>query len=117
MPLSQNPGPPQIAKSYAAAKQLGESPNQAAYVAMSAAQLGMTQEAAAATARVLQLKPDWTAESMYPYENYAEEMLLPESATRAGLPVCMTAAQSAAYTGFNRFRRCEEERAKAVRSN
>ena len=38
-------------KAHAAAKQAGKSPNQAAYVAMCAAQLGMKQEAADATAR------------------------------------------------------------------
>ena len=59
----------QFDKAYAAMKQVGESPNQAAYIAMSAAQLGKTQEAADAAATVLRLKPDWTAESMYPYQN------------------------------------------------
>ena len=62
------------------AKQLGESPNQAAYVAMSAAQLRMGKQSMEAAARVLQLNPDWTAESMYPYQNFADETLLPESA-------------------------------------
>ena len=104
----------QFDKAYAAMKQVGESPNQAAYVAMSAAQLGKKKEAADAAATVLRMKPDWTAESMYPYQNFADETLLPESAAKAGLPVCMTAAQSAAYSGLYRSKQCEEERAKAA---
>jgi len=74
----------QFDKAYAAMKQVGESPTQAAYVAMSAAQLGKKAEAAKAAATVLPLKPDWTAESMYPYPNFSDETLLPESAAKAG---------------------------------
>ena len=74
----------QFDKAYAAAKEVGELPNQAAYVAMSAAQLGKKQEAADAVAKVLRLKPDWTAESMYPYQNFADETLLPEVPLRPG---------------------------------
>ena len=81
---------------------------------MSAAQLGKTKEAADAAATVLRLKPDWTAESMYPYQKFSDETLLPESAAKAGLPVCMTVAQSAAYSGLYRSKQCEEERAKAA---
>ena len=84
---------------------------------MSAAQLGKKQEAADATAKVLRLKPDWTAESMYPYQNFADETLLPESAAKAGLPVCMTPAQLSAYSGAYLLKQCEEERAKAIKVN
>ena len=83
-------------------------------LAMSAAQLGKTEAAAEAAATVLRLRPDWTAESMFPYQNFADETLLPESAAKAGLPVCMTAAQAKAYSGVYRSRQCEEERAKAA---
>jgi len=107
----------QFDKAYAAINQVADSPNQAAYVAMTAAQLGKTKEAADAAATVLRLKPDWTAESMYPYQNFSDETLLPESAEKAGLPICMTPAQLSAYTGMNRLARCEEERAKAVKVN
>ncbi|RWK75435.1 MAG: tetratricopeptide repeat protein [Mesorhizobium sp.] len=72
-------------KAYAAAKQIGESPNQAAYLAMSAAQIGKKQEAAEAAAKVLRVNPDWTAESMFPYQNFRDETRLPESAAKAGL--------------------------------
>jgi tetratricopeptide (TPR) repeat protein len=99
-------------KAYDYAKQFGESPNQAAYVAMSAAQLGKRDEAAAAAARVLQLNPDWTAESMFPYQTFKDETLLPESAAKAGLPVCMTAAQLARYSGVYHSGECERERAR-----
>jgi TolB-like protein/tetratricopeptide (TPR) repeat protein len=98
-------------KSYIYAKRFGESPNQAAYVAMSAEQLGKTKEATEAAAKVLRMNPDWTAESMYPYQSFADETLLPESAAKAGLPVCMTVDQVAKYTGVYRLRQCEEERA------
>ena len=100
-------------KANAYAKQFGESPNQAAYTAMSAAQLGKMEEAAEAAARVLLLNPDWTAESMYPYQSFADETLLPESAAKAGLPVCMTAAQLAKYSGDYRSGDCETARAKS----
>ncbi len=84
---------------------------------MSAAQLGKKQEAADAAARVLQLNPDWTAESMYPYQQFADETLLPEGAAKAGLPVCMTPAQLSAFTGEYRLKQCEEERTKAAALN
>ncbi len=96
---------------------MGESPNQTAYLAMSAAQLGKQQEAADAAARVLQMKPDWTAESMYPYQKFADETLLPEGAAKAGLPVCMKPAQARPITGAYRLKQCEEERAKAAALN
>ncbi|HEY6630030.1 MAG TPA: winged helix-turn-helix domain-containing protein [Rhizobiaceae bacterium] len=98
---------------YRTAKQIGESPNQVAYVAMSAAWLGKTDEASAAAAKVLRLNPNWTAESMYPYQNFADVTLVPESASKAGLPVCMTAAQLAAYRGSYRSAACDAERAQA----
>lgn len=101
-------------KAYSYAKQLGESPNQAAYVAMSAAQLRMGKQSMEAAARVLQLNPDWTAESMYPYQNFADETLLPESAAKAGLPVCMTTAQLARYSGAYRTPSCDAERARTT---
>ncbi|RWM05278.1 MAG: hypothetical protein EOR71_25020 [Mesorhizobium sp.] len=104
-------------KAYAAAKQIGESPNQAAYLAMSAAQLGKRQEAAEAAAKVLRMNPDWTAESMFPYQNFEDEALLPESAAKAGLPVCMTPAQARSYSGIYRLKQCEDERARATASN
>jgi hypothetical protein len=78
---------------------------------MSAAWLGKTDEATEAAAKVLRINPDWTAESMYPYRNFADETLLPESAAKAGLPVCMTAAQMAAYSGIYRTSNCDAERA------
>ena len=85
---------------------------------LSALRKEILEEAADAAARVLRMKPDWTAESMYPYQYFADEKLLPESAAKAGLPVCMTAAQSAAYSGAYRFKQCEKDRAKtAVNSN
>jgi TolB-like protein/DNA-binding winged helix-turn-helix (wHTH) protein len=99
---------------YAAAKQIGESPSQAAFVAMSAAQLGRTHEAAEAAARVLRMKPDWTAESMFPYQSFRDETVLLEGAAKAGLPICMTAAQIEAYSGDSRFKQCEEERARVA---
>jgi TolB-like protein/class 3 adenylate cyclase len=107
----------QFAKAYAAAKQVGESPNQAAYVAMTSAQLGKKQEAADAAAKVLRLKAAWTVESMYPYQNYADETLLTESAGKAGLPICMTSAQASAYSGEYRLKQCEDERARAAAPN
>lgn len=103
----------QFDKAYAAAKQLGGSPNQSAFLAMSAAQIGKTQEASEAAANVLRMRPDWTAESMFPYPNYPDETLLPESAAKAGLPVCMTVDQAKANTGMFRMKQCEEKRAKA----
>ena len=99
---------------YTSAKRIGESPNQAAYVAMSAAWLGKSEEAAAAAAKVLRANPNWTAESMYPYQNFADETLLPESAAKAGLPVCMTAAQLARHSGSYRTSSCDEERARTT---
>ena len=107
----------QFDKALASAKQAGDSPNLTAYIAMSAAQLGKKQEAADAAARVLQLNPDWTAESMYPYQQFDDETLLPEGAAKAGLPVCMTPAQLSAFTGEYRLKQCEEERAKAAALN
>jgi TolB-like protein len=107
----------QFNKAYEAAKRTGESPSQAAFLAMSAAQLGKTQEAADAAAKVLAMNPDWTAESMFPYQPFEDETLLPESAAKAGLPICMTAAQSAAYSGVYRLEQCEKERAKKAKSN
>ncbi|WP_189644284.1 winged helix-turn-helix domain-containing protein [Mesorhizobium sp. M9A.F.Ca.ET.002.03.1.2] len=104
-------------KAYAAAKQIGESPNQTAFLAMSAAQLGKTQEASEAAANVLRMKPDWTAESMFPYPKFRHETLLPEGAAKAGLPVCMTPGQIASYSGVYRLEECEEERAKADTAN
>ncbi|WP_349009248.1 winged helix-turn-helix domain-containing protein [Mesorhizobium yinganensis] len=101
-------------QAYAAAKHLGESPNQAAYLAMSAAQLGKQQEAADAAAKALRMNPDWTAESMFPYQNFSDETLLPEAAAKAALPVCMTAAQAAANTGLYRLKQCDEKRAQAA---
>lgn len=101
-------------KAYDYARQFGESPNQAAYVAMSAAQLGKTDEAAEAAARVVQLNPDWTAESMFPYQAFKDETLLPESAAKTGLPVCMTPAQLARYSGTYRTSECDAERARAT---
>jgi TolB-like protein/class 3 adenylate cyclase/tetratricopeptide (TPR) repeat protein len=110
-------GARQFDKAFAAAKQLGESPNQAAFVAMSAAQLGKTQEAADAAASVLRMKPDWTAESMFPYQPFKDNSLLPESAAMAGLPVCMTVEQLAKYTGMIRLEDCEKERTRAAALN
>ena len=107
----------QFDKALASAKQLGDSPNLTAYIAMSAAQLGKKQEAADAAARVLQLNPDWTAESMYPYQPFDDETLLPEGAAKAGFPVCMTPAQLSAFTGEYRLKQCEEERARAAALN
>ena len=54
---------------------------------------------------------------MFPYQNFADETLLPEGAGKAGLPVCMTSAQASAYTGQYRFKECEEQRAKATALN
>jgi TolB-like protein/DNA-binding winged helix-turn-helix (wHTH) protein/Tfp pilus assembly protein PilF len=104
-------------KAYAAAKQTGQSPNQTAYLAMSAAQLGMKDEAGAAAAKLMHMKPGWTAESMFPYQQFRDESLLSESAAKAGLPVCMTAAQVVAYSGFFRFQECEDTRARTAASN
>ncbi len=73
--------------------------------------MGMTKEASAAAAMVLQVNPDWTAESMYDYQAFIDETLLPESAAKAGLPVCMTAAQLARYSGIYRTSNCDAERA------
>lgn len=81
---------------------------------MSAAQLERKQEAAAAAALVLRLNPDWTAESMFPYQNFKDETLLPENAAKAGLPVCMAPTQTKTYSGIYRLKQCEEQRARAV---
>lgn len=97
-------------RAYIAAGHIGESPNQAAFLAMSAAQLGKAEEARKAAARVLQLRADWTAESMFPYPGFQDEALLHESALKAGLPVCMTAAQSERHTGVYRSETCAKMR-------
>ncbi len=101
-------------KAYASGRQAGESPNQAAYVAMSAAQMRMTKQASSAAAMVLQLNPDWTAESMFPYQAFSDQTLLPESAAKAGLPVCMTTEQLARYSGNYRTASCDAERARTT---
>jgi hypothetical protein len=69
-------------KAYAYGRQAGESANQAAYVAMSAAQMGMTKEASAAAAMVLQVNPDWTAESMYDYQAFITKPCCPRAPPR-----------------------------------
>ncbi|RWP73154.1 MAG: tetratricopeptide repeat protein [Mesorhizobium sp.] len=104
----------QFDEAYTTAKQLGESPSQAAFVAMSAAQIGKKQEAAAAVAKVLRMKPDWTAESMFPYQGFKDDSVLSESAAKAGLPVCMTVGQAKTNTGMFRMKQCEAERVRAA---
>ncbi|RUU26891.1 winged helix-turn-helix domain-containing protein [Mesorhizobium sp. M6A.T.Ce.TU.016.01.1.1] len=104
----------QFDEAYTTAKQLGESPSQAAFVAMSAAQIGKKQEAAAAAAKVLRMKPDWTAESMFPYQGFKDDSVLSESAAKAGLPVCMTVGQAKTNTGMFRMKQCEAERVRAA---
>lgn len=104
----------QFDEAYTTAKQLGESPSQAAFVAMSAAQIGKKQDAAAAAAKVLRMKPDWTAESMFPYQGFKDYSVLSESAAKAGLPVCMTVGQAKTNTGMFRMKQCEAERVRAA---
>ncbi|WP_353646532.1 winged helix-turn-helix domain-containing protein [Mesorhizobium sp. WSM2239] len=97
-------------KAYGSAQAIsGNSPNDAARYAMIAAQLGKEREASEAAAAALEMNPQWTAESML-LGPLADESLLPESARKAGLPVCMTASQLESYEGSVRFRECEAMR-------
>ncbi|RUU47883.1 hypothetical protein EOD08_04805 [Mesorhizobium sp. M6A.T.Ca.TU.002.02.2.1] len=81
---------------------------------MSAAQIGKKQDAAAAAAKVLRMKPDWTAESMFPYQGFKDYSVLSKSAAKAGLPVCMTVGQAKTNTGMFRMKQCEAERVRAA---
>ena len=105
-----------FAKAYPLARKLGlESPRVAAYQAMIAAELGKTDEAAAAVAAVVRLDPGWRAETTFdlPVDKDREFMLT--AARKAGLPVCATAEQLAGE--FRHVRpspQCEKERALAA---
>lgn len=97
-------------EAYAAASRMGTSPNQSAFVSMSAAQTGKLDVSAKAKLETLRLNPAWTAESMFPYQVFSDDALLIQSAEAAGLPVCMNQAQAQAFTGAHRFAWCEEQR-------
>jgi hypothetical protein len=96
---------------FTAASRAGESPNQSAFLAMAAAQTGRADIAAKAAANTLRLNPSWTAESMFPYQVFANDAPLIESATKAGLPICMDAAEAAQFSGSHRLDLCENQRA------
>ena len=89
---------------------MGASPNQSAFVSMSAAQTGKLDVSAKAKLETLRLNPAWTAESMFPYQVFSDDALLIQGAEAAGLPVCMNQAQAQAFTGAYRFAWCEEQR-------
>jgi tetratricopeptide (TPR) repeat protein len=106
----------EFARAHALARKLGQdSPMVAAYQAMIAGELGKTDEAAAAVAAVVRLDPEWRVEAAFfniPMER--DRAFVAESARKAGLPVCMTAAQIKANPPGVLYEECELERAKAA---
>jgi TolB-like protein/Tfp pilus assembly protein PilF len=87
-----------------------------AFLAMSYAQLGQTEEAHVEAAEVLRAKPDFSAE-----EHVDDDFFLPggtsaalfiDGARKAGLPLCAPAAEAKRLDPRSRLPGCEAERAK-----
>jgi hypothetical protein len=87
------------------------------FLAVSYARLGRTQEAADARAKLLKAFPEVSAERMlnedYVYAREEDQDLFVDGFRVAGLPVCMTADEIAAFPAPNPRPECEAERAKA----
>jgi TolB-like protein len=89
-------------------------------LAVSYAQAGQQEKAAAQAAEVLKLEPGFTAEAWVENDFYqpgsSSAALLIEGARRAGLPACATAEVAAKFEPGHRLPECEAERAKAAAS-
>ncbi len=88
------------------------------YLAVSHAQAGEREKAAAQAAEVLKLEPGFTAEAWVERDLYepgsSSAMLFFEGARKAGLPLCAPAAEVASVHAKNRLPECEAERAKVA---
>ncbi len=84
---------------------------------MIAAELGKTAEAAEAAAALKRLDPDWRAEASFLSPLASDRKLVAQGAEKAGLPVCMTAAQAKGTNPDTRFEECERERARTAAAN
>jgi TolB-like protein/cytochrome c-type biogenesis protein CcmH/NrfG len=87
-------------------------------LAVSYAQMGEKEKAAAQAAEVLKEEPGFTAEAWVDNDFYqpgsSSAALLIDGARKAGLPVCATAEVAAKFEPGNRRPECEAERAKAA---
>jgi hypothetical protein len=81
-------------------------------------QLGRTEEAAEAKAKLLKAFPNISAERIlnedYVYARKEDEDLFVDGFRVAGLPVCMTAEEIAQFPAPKPRPECQTERAKAV---
>jgi hypothetical protein len=80
-------------------------------------QLGRTEEAAEAKAKLLKVFPNVSAERVlnedYAYAREEDEKLFVDGFRVAGLPVCMTAEEITQFPTLKPLPECEAERAKA----
>jgi TolB-like protein/class 3 adenylate cyclase len=88
--------------------------NDLAWEAIVLAQLGRSEAASEAAAKVLENDPGWSAERRMSdfgaFERETERMLFVEGARKAGLPVCATAAQLQQWPNMQRLAVCSEQR-------
>jgi hypothetical protein len=81
-------------------------------------QLGRTEEAAEAKAKLLKAFPNVSAERVlnedYVYAHEEDEKSFVDGFRVAGLPVCMTAEQIARFPTLKSLPECEAERAKGI---
>jgi TolB-like protein/DNA-binding winged helix-turn-helix (wHTH) protein/Tfp pilus assembly protein PilF len=87
-----------------------------AFLAMSYAQLGRTEEARAEVEDVLRAKPDFSAEGHVDDDFFqpggSSAALFFDGARKAGLPLCAPATRASRLDARNRLPECEAERAK-----
>jgi TolB-like protein/class 3 adenylate cyclase/tetratricopeptide (TPR) repeat protein len=87
-------------------------------LAVSYAQGGQQEKAAAQAAEMMKLEPGFTAEAWVENDFYqpgsSSAARLIEGARKAGLPVCATAEVAAKFEPGNRLPECEAERAKVA---
>lgn len=79
-----------------------------------AAELGKSAEAADALKR---LDPDWRVEAAFNLPLPSDRTVVMQSAAKAGLPVCMTAAEVEARKTAFPFEESQRERARAAAVN
>ncbi len=88
------------------------------FLTASYARLGRTEEAAEAKAKLLKAFPNVSAERMinedYVYARQEDEDLFVEGFKVAGLPVCLSAEELAAFPSPKRLPECDTERATAA---
>jgi tetratricopeptide (TPR) repeat protein len=87
-------------------------------LAVSYAQMGEHEKAAAQAAELLKLMPDFTAEAWvdndFSQPGSSSAKLLIEGARKAGLPISATAEAAAKFEPRNRLPECEAERTKVA---